>query len=120
MSTRTPAKPMKSKAGQCYEIGYQRIQTGIRNAVLVHGIVTGRGPIEGIRYGHAWVEIQGYVVDPSGKVVPKELYYRIGEVSHEKKYTMEGAARRAVEHGHYGPWDPVIAAATHASDDDPS
>lgn len=35
------------------------------DARLVHGEVTGQGDVAGVRYGHAWVEINGFVIDPS-------------------------------------------------------
>jgi hypothetical protein len=52
-------------------------------AVLVHGTVTGQGPIAGMRYGHAWIEVGDVVLDPSnGRFVcaRKSAYYAAGEI----------------------------------------
>ena len=73
--------------GDCYEAAAKllyvhRLCPGI---VLVHGTVTGQGPIAGIRYGHAWIEIgDDVVLDPSnGRFVcaRKADYYAVGEIN---------------------------------------
>ena len=86
---------------------------------LVHGIVTGSGPIEGVRYGHAWVERDGMAHDPvAGVTAPALLYRAAGRASDIQQYTQAEARFLALKHKHYGPWCPVIAAAAHLPDDD--
>ena len=100
------------KRGDCYEaaaiflLGHPRCP-GI---ALVHGEVTGQGRIEGVRYGHAWVEIGDAVIDPSnGRMIcmRKCFYYEIGEISTVVRYSPEEARQLLVKNLHYGPWDPA-------------
>jgi len=106
--------------GDCYvvaakiliENNYTKKISFIGTPYLVHAEVTGQGEIEGLRYGHAWVEDDFFVYDYSNGreiVFPKELYYRIGEVVNQKgkykKYTKEQARKKMFSSGHYGCWD---------------
>ena len=80
---------------------------------LVHAEVAGQGHLEGIRYGHAWIEDDNLVYDYSNgrKIVfPKQLYYSIGDVDEDnpmkyQKYTFEEANSRMMKTGNYGCWD---------------
>jgi len=80
---------------------------------VVHAEVVGQGIIEGIRYGHAWVEDDYFVYDYSNGrelQVPKELYYAIGQVNKYnrkkyRRYTFAQAKKKMLETGHYGCWD---------------
>ena len=80
---------------------------------LVHAEVAGQGHLEGIRYGHAWIEDDQLVYDYSNgrKIVfPKQLYYSIGDVDVDdpmkyQKYTFEEAKNRMMKTGNYGCWD---------------
>jgi hypothetical protein len=80
---------------------------------VVHAEVKGQGPLEGIRYGHAWVEDDENVYDYSNKrelIIPKNLYYSIGDIEIDnpkkyRKYTFQEARRKMVENRHYGQWD---------------
>jgi hypothetical protein len=98
---------------------------------LVQGVPLGQGPIEGIRFGHAWIERTdplpeglpddmrqafedaGYnvtVLDHSnGQQIemPRVLYYQIGNINEAdvRRFTKEEAMIAAVRAGHYGPWD---------------
>jgi len=79
---------------------------------VVHGLVTGTGgESEGLRYGHAWVEIGGALCADSSRggepvVVPARLYYDAGSVNPAEtfRYSLTEARRAMVAHGHYGPW----------------
>lgn len=89
--------------------------TKLNDVTLVHGIVTGQGHLEGVRYTHAWVE--GYtsegipmVVDASNGLnilMPQGLYYLIGRIDKREcvHYTPGEAQDRMLDHCHYGPWD---------------
>jgi hypothetical protein len=97
--------------GDCYEAAAKLLYAhrSCPGIVLVHGTVTGQGPIAGIRYGHAWIEIGDVVLDPSnGRFVcaRKSAYYAVGEIREPvARYAFEAAARQMLETRHYGPWD---------------
>ncbi len=97
--------------GDCYEAAVRFVIGNSRcpGIQLVHGEVTGQGPIAGIRYGHAWVEIGDVVIDPSnGRIVcaHKNAYYAIGKITTSVvRYSPSEARRLMLEALHYGPWD---------------
>lgn len=111
--------------GDCYEAAGCYVQdaalTGdADNLTLVHGVVSGQGPLEGRRIGHAWVEVEerapGFpisvwlVVDRSmgrNLVLPRDMYYRVGQIEPAEctRYTPEEMTVRALKHGHWGPWE---------------
>ena len=97
-------------AGDCYEAAAKLLymHRSCPGIVLVHGTVTGQGPIAGIRYGHAWIEAGDVVLDPSnGRLVcaRKSTYYAAGEIREPvARYDFEAAARQMLETRHYGPW----------------
>jgi 8-oxo-dGTP pyrophosphatase MutT (NUDIX family) len=112
--------PKKNKGGDCYMIAaklliennYTKKISFIGTPYLVHGEVTGQGVIEGVKYGHAWVEDDVFVYDYSNGrelAIPKDLYYRIGQIVKKKgkyqKYTREQARKKMLSSGHYGCWD---------------
>lgn len=79
---------------------------------IVHGLVTGTGgEAEGIRYNHAWVEVNRALCADRSQggspvTVPVGLYYGIGSVDPDEthRYCLEQAHRHMVDLGHYGPW----------------
>lgn len=96
--------------------------SNLRDITLVHGIVSGQGHLDGLRFTHAWVEgisSEGIpmVVDASnGRCVeiPQALYYLIGRIQPDEceRYTPETAKDRMLEFAHYGPWDGAPEAHT--------
>jgi len=107
----------KSSGGSCYKLALEHVLNH-KDATLVHGIVTGQCEIEGVRYGHAWVEFRhnglDIVFDPSiDKAFPKDLYYSIGEIEYTKRYTLDEALLILTEQQHYGPWDNKIKKSVH-------
>lgn len=87
---------------------------------LVHGIVTGQGPIEGIKYGHAWVlhTDSNVVIDVTADIrMPFDIYKRIGQIEYYVVYTWKEAVKNCNKFGHYGAWDETISAAIHKGDD---
>ena len=102
--------------GDCYEAAAKLLYAhrSCPGIVLVHGTVTGQGPIAGIRYGHAWIEIGDVVLDPSnGRFVcaKRETYYAAGEICEPvSRYDFEADARQMLETRHYGPWEtcPIL------------
>ena len=106
------------KLGDCYQAGGRLIMNffGDKNHRLVHGMVSGQGSLEGMRYGHCWVESKDTVLDHSnGKKleIPTKVYYALGRVDPAecKYYSPKEAARFMSEEEHWGPWemsgDPV-------------
>ena len=113
------------KTGDCYEAAAKIIiahlsplapnplgERKLSKPILVHAEVSGQGPLEGVRYGHAWVENGQTVFDYSngGSLrMPKSLYYRIGEdqIVEPKYYTYtpEEARRMLLRFKTYGPWE---------------
>lgn len=107
--------------GDCYEAAVDFLMqhgtlgpfgAGDPDLILVHGEVTGQGPLEGVKYGHAWVETpDGLVIDVSnGRAIrlPIPDYYalaRMGSRPNVHKYTQQEVRRKLSETGHYGAWD---------------
>ena len=103
---------MTAERGDCYEAAWKLID-GMSEvgATLVHGKPVGTGEENnGIRFGHAWVELSIAILDPSnGKLVMvlRDEYYKVGKIraKDNRVYTREEAMLRAVETGTFGPWD---------------
>ena len=82
---------------------------------MVHAVVTGQGPIEGIRHVHAWVEVGDVVIDKSNGnniVMRKEVYYKAGQINPDnpaeyKKYNRDEMIEKVEKRGTYGPWELV-------------
>lgn len=107
--------PKKNKNGNCYESALHLMmdfyQKGLKDIKLVHGIVTGQGALEGIEYGHAWVELNSMVFDSSNGrdlVLPKKQYYDIGKIKITRKYNYDDMLKMMDKYGTYGPWDKVF------------
>jgi hypothetical protein len=72
--------------------------------------VSGRGPLRGQRIDHAWVERGDIVLDLAngGHIeLPKQRYYRLGEINPAEchYYTGHEACAQILEHEHFGPWE---------------
>jgi len=110
--------------GDCYQAAANYLsRLGPKESeghTLVHGIVSGQGPLEGKRLDHAWVEAEQpvpggsltivLVIDVSqGKnlLLPRDLYYRIGRVNPAEctRYTPEEAMINMLRSKHFGPWN---------------
>lgn len=92
--------------GNCYQSAFNFVYVH-EDWTLVHGraVVQG-GKFKGMDFGHAWAEKDDVVMDTeSGLRIPKDLYYRVGEVGETKRYTFNQAREMAVKHGHYGAWE---------------
>lgn len=109
--------PKKNKGGDCFQVAANlATDFGSENLVLVHGIVTGQGPIEGIQYSHAWVEDGDQVIDKSnGRDIKldKHLYYFVGRIEYTVRYTSDEAREMLLKTENYGPWDEKILAIQH-------
>jgi hypothetical protein len=110
--------------GDCFVANYHyldRIKT--KGYWLCHGIVT--NAIDKLPMVHCWIEyelpvdvpgeyqesvvMQGVIDVSQGRNIdiPKGLYYWAGEIDPEnvRRYTVREAAKKALQHNHYGPWD---------------
>lgn len=80
-----------------------------RRWFLCHGVCIGTGPNnKGKRIGHAWVENMLLVIDASGRVVNKDLYYKAGQVANVERYNFDEALAKADKTEIYGPWNKAI------------
>lgn len=107
-------KSKENGGGDCYEAAGNLIMSPkYKDFILVHGQVTGQGAIDGVKFGHAWLEdSDGMVYDYSNGreiILPKQIYYLIGKIEDKKpllyKYTAEEARNKMAKSMHYGPWD---------------
>lgn len=103
--------------GQCYRLAYQYFDKESYRSpgmLLVHGLVTGQGRLEGKMFDHAWVEYKGTVFDftlpTKYQKLPLEVYYKISRLDEKSliKYTPRQVNEQAIKHGTYGPWDKKL------------
>lgn len=102
--------PEENKHGNCYETAL-KTQMSHPGSILVHGVVTGQGPLEGLQYTHAWVEDGDTVLDNTvkpGFTMNKDDYYALGQIELVRKYTQRQAMEEALRTEVYGPWDDVF------------
>ena len=95
--------------GDCYQAAGRLIMSKM-NGKLVHGMVHGQGPLNGLKFGHAWVEVGGKVLDYSNnqkRSLPKKVYYILGAIDPAECHYYSGteAAKKMLKHKHWGPWD---------------
>lgn len=106
--------PEENKHGDCFVQALNTFMKNPRKYTLVHGVVTGQGPLEGIEYCHAWVIDGDYVIDntlPAGyNKMPVSEYYRIGDISLTHEYNASEVLEMLDKYGTYGPWDDVFNA----------
>ncbi len=88
---------------------------------LAHGEVTGQDKLEGVKFGHAWVEFQckdghDWALDTElDQTFPLGLYYSLARLPDPPpagklhRYNIDAAIEKLREHGHYGPWDLEVA-----------
>lgn len=104
----------EEELGQCYVLAYQFMDKhyGDKQLRLVHGLVSGQGPLTGKVINHAWVERGPLVYDMTTQqqVFPKDQYYKIGKIkkSNVFKYTHDEVMKNALEFETYGPWEKKL------------
>lgn len=110
----TALQAEQSWKGQCYHVAADL--AGVLGLTLVHGEPLGDGgEVKGVRYGHAWVEYGGLVIDATldgGLFMPVETYYRLGNIveADVRRYNPRDAATFLALFKHYGPWHGPFAA----------
>lgn len=110
-------RKLPPKTGDCYQAAIEYLLSKAlcdeqpENFKLVHGEVAGRGPLEGLTFGHAWIENNDTVIDTSNGnhvVMPKVLYYCLGcitQINNFHIYSWDEVRKKVVENKTYGPWD---------------
>jgi hypothetical protein len=108
---------MANDGGDCYEaagrfmMGECQFGNPCEGLTLVHGEVAGQGELEGVTFGHAWIEKGDTVIDKSNGrnlELPAALYYfmgRINDIGNTHRYPWEEARRMILDYQHWGPWD---------------
>ena len=100
--------------GTCYRDAYDWMTTKGHemgdSAKLAHATVTGVGNnVKGIEYGHAFILINdSFVIDvATGKelLIPKDIYYKTGNVKDVKLYTFMEMLKVSLEQETSGPWE---------------
>jgi hypothetical protein len=111
-ATTTPTN--EPTPGRCYET-CNRIVVADPSWTLVHGRPTLRR-LPHVQYGHAWLERDGVVYDPSarygaGITMLCGLYYALGQIDPRlcSRYSAREAAVLMNSTGHHGPWQGVDA-----------
>lgn len=106
--------PNENKGGNCYKKAFDYFMSHRSNSiVLCHGVVTGQGAIDGIKYNHAWVEelnsqkVIDNTMPPKYREMDRYLYYLLGRVSEDLvyQYSIEDVQAKIEEFGTYGPWE---------------
>ena len=97
------------KDGDCYIVaGREAINRSYNDKAFVcHGLTVGQGGIEGVIFGHAWIEYKDMVIDKSNGndiTMDKDIYYKIGKINNVKKYSFKEARYKMIETGHFGDW----------------
>lgn len=99
---------MTAARGDCFKTAADFVASH-SDATLVHATVRGQGPLEGMRYEHAWIEVGDLAIDLSnGNLItlPAVLYRKAADLTHERRYDQQQTCRLLITEGHYGPWDP--------------
>lgn len=98
------------RKGDCYQAAgrFMMDSNGSDNLTLVHGEVQGQGQLEGVRFGHAWIEKGNLVIDKSNGRnlnIPKELYYLLGDIKNTVRYSYDEFLSKVAKYKHWGPWE---------------
>lgn len=109
---------MANATGDCYEANAKHIleltgwgRNDVPNLFLVQGEVSGQGELEGVNFGHCWIEKGNTIIDKSnGRTIemPKKVYYMLGNIDRNDnlyKYTPKEARKMLFDKKHYGPWE---------------
>ena len=112
--------------GNCYQASLTLMldadRLGLQNPVVVQATVMGQGALEGVRYGHSWLEADGSHISfpaqglemttrvaidySSGNrvVMDADVYRHLGQAQDVHEYDQIGATAEAIRTETYGPW----------------
>lgn len=96
--------------GDCYVVAGRTVIFEGFPGEVVHGEAIGRGPIEGLRFGHAWIESGGFAFDFSNggqHVMPIADYYALGQIdaSTVRRYSRSEVNVWIARTHQWGPWE---------------
>ncbi len=105
----------KQGMGNCYQaadtLALRSEQLGLKNATVVQAMCVGQGAIEGINFGHSWLEADGpgirLAYDYSSgnrEVMPASLYRALGQATDIHEFSTHEALVKMASTRHYGPW----------------
>ena len=122
---RVTAEIRAQGAGNCYRaaltLATDARALGLENVTVIQGTLMGQGPLEGVRFGHSWVEanIPGQtrrvVLDYSSGnslVMDADAYRLLDRARDVHEYTVPEAENLA-SGGSYGPWTSDVLNAWH-------
>jgi hypothetical protein len=111
--------------GNCYQaaltLAMHARALGLQNISVVQGTLMGEGNLEGVRFGHSWLEadIPGrttrVVVDYSSGnslVMDRDAYRILNRAQDVHEYSVS-EARGLASSGNYGPWTADVLSAWH-------
>ena len=115
--------------GDCYEAAGSYVSDMVlsdkaEGLTLVHGVVSGQGPLEGQRLDHAWIEVDEIVIDRAqgrNLILPRVLYYLLGRIdtTESQRYAPEEVMELIQRHEHWGPWCcPIVNTTDEGRDDE--
>lgn len=100
--------------GDCFRVAANEVIYGDhQDGRVCHGVVSGQGRLKGVRFAHAWVEVdhdnKTVVVDKSnGRAITvlRDLYYAIGEIDPTavERYEKAEVLRHIQDTHQWGPW----------------
>lgn len=115
----------ENKGGDCFEAAGRWMMNNFSagdDTFLVHGEIRGRGPLQDIWFGHAWIEQGDEVIEVAGGKnirMPKHIYYILGTIdqpyyqdrkmhppkNNVLKYTRLQTMEKLAEFKTWGPWE---------------
>ena len=111
--------------GNCYQaaltLATDARALGLENVSVIQGTLMGEGDLDGVRFGHSWVEadIPGQttrvVLDYSSGnslVMDRSTYHVLHQAQNVHEYSVSEATSLAAN-GDYGPWTADVLAAWH-------
>ena len=106
--------PEENKGGNCFQVAAETVESH-PSYKLVHAVVSGQGPLKGIKYLHAFAldESRGVVIDntqknPALREMIAGLYWYIGKIELYREYSYEQMLNNLVKFQTWGPWDKVF------------
>ena len=106
--------PEENQNGDCFKVAAETVMKD-SSLKLVHAIVSGQGPLEGVQYTHAFAldEKRDIVIDntqknPEVRELPAALYWYLGKIKTYKEYTSDEMYKMLMKYENWGPWDKVF------------
>lgn len=110
---------MSGERGRCFENAARALANEPDDTPLrvAHGIVQGRGALEGIEFSHAWLyDSERDVCYEVGALpyakgitppLPALFYHQLGNIRNVTLYSLTPLLVELCRAEHYGPWEPI-------------